>query len=252
MTGRKLSDVAQRPPEAFAAILAADPPLFLVGGQAVNLWALYYRERTADLAPFVSRDVDVLGDRETLIRIAEAANAKPQFFPMRPPTNEIGVVVATGPDGQPLPVEVLRGLHGIGNDLLCHPAYTIVLGERRVTVRVPGPIALFQAKIANVADLAQTGRQDTRHVRILAQLMPAYLTDLHASVAAGRVSERDMLNLVERLLAVVTTPKACQVLRGLAILHASLFAELDAAAPSRLHSFLSKRLSRAMNEPPSR
>lgn len=52
----------RREPAAFASVLAAKEPLLLVGGQAVNLWALYYGERTADLAPFVSHDVDVLGD----------------------------------------------------------------------------------------------------------------------------------------------------------------------------------------------
>ncbi|MFW5803376.1 MAG: hypothetical protein ACOCWJ_05610 [Verrucomicrobiota bacterium] len=40
-------------PEAFAKALAADEPLFLVGGQAVNLWGMYYWECTASLAPFV-------------------------------------------------------------------------------------------------------------------------------------------------------------------------------------------------------
>ena len=66
MPNGKLPDSIERQPEDFAAVLATDDPLFLVGRQAVNLWALYYRERTADLAPFVSRDVDVLGNRETL------------------------------------------------------------------------------------------------------------------------------------------------------------------------------------------
>jgi hypothetical protein len=35
---------------------------------------------------------------------------------------------------------------------------------------VPGPIALLQAKIANVIDLKQAGRQDGRHGAILAHL----------------------------------------------------------------------------------
>ena len=47
--------------------LQGDEPLgrhrLLVGGQAINLWALYYENRTKNLAPFVSRDVDILGDR---------------------------------------------------------------------------------------------------------------------------------------------------------------------------------------------
>lgn len=45
-------------PEAVASFLRTENPVLLVGGQAVNLWALHYRERVAELAPFVSRDVD--------------------------------------------------------------------------------------------------------------------------------------------------------------------------------------------------
>ena len=50
MPNKTLPDSSERQPEEFAAVLATDEPLFLVGGQAVNLWALYYRERTAGLA----------------------------------------------------------------------------------------------------------------------------------------------------------------------------------------------------------
>jgi hypothetical protein len=248
MPNEALPDSIARQPEEFAAVLATPTPLFLVGGQAVNLWALYYRERTTGLAPFVSRDMDVLGDRETLSLIGKVAGVKPQFFTKGPSTNEIGVVIAVSPDGRPLPVEVLRYVHGIKNEDLCRPAYTIVLGASGVAVRVPGPIALLQAKIANLADLPQTGRQDSRHIRILAQLMPAYLADLQASMAAGRLDEREMLDLLERLLAVVTPRKARRVLASLTIPSRLLFSELEAAPPSKLASFLTKRLSKALAE----
>lgn len=244
----ELSAAAARPPEDFVAVLAFDEPLFLVGGQAVNLWALYYHERTAGLAPFVSRDMDVLGNRATLTRIATLAGAEPQFFPMRPPTNEVGVVMAKGRDGEPLLIEVLARLHGIGNEDLCQPAYTMAIGQSGVHVRLPGPIALLQAKIANVADVAQTGRQDGRHVRILAQLMPAYLAEVQATVAAGRLDEHEMLGLLERLLHAVTSPKARRVLSALSIDSRSMFREIPAAAPSKVHAFVTKRLARALPE----
>lgn len=244
MPKRKSGDPIPRPPEDFAKILASDTPLFLVGGQAVNLWALYYHEYTVELTPFVSRDADVLGNRETLSRIARAANVKPQFFPMRPPTNEIGVVVVANTDGEPLPVEVLSSLHGIKNKDLQEPAYTISIGDDDVLVRVPGPIAMLQAKIANVADLNQEGRQDERHVRILAKIMPAYLADLQDSVVDGRINEREMLNLLERLLMIVTSKKAGRVLKKLSISRRAIFAGIKAEKPSKLRSFLTKRLPR--------
>jgi hypothetical protein len=71
------SDAAPRPPEDFAPLLAMKEPVLLVGGQAVNLWALYYEARTIELAPFVSRDVDVLGGRETLEALGKLAGTRP-------------------------------------------------------------------------------------------------------------------------------------------------------------------------------
>jgi len=90
------SNSTLRPPEDFALLLATKEPVLLVGGQAVNIWAMYYESRTISLAPFVSRDVDVLGDRDTFTALGRIAGTKPQFFPMKPLTNEIGVVIAKG------------------------------------------------------------------------------------------------------------------------------------------------------------
>ena len=246
MPDHRIPDAIGRPPEDFAAVLAADEPLFLVGGQAVNLWALYYQDRTANLAPFVSRDVDVLGNRETLSRLAATMGVKPQFFPMRPPTNEVGVLIAKSTGGSPLIIEVLSHVHGIGNDDLREPAYTIAIGTTGVSVRVPGPIALLQAKIANAADLSQTGRQDTRHVRILAQLMPAYLKNIQTTVGANRSGVRTFVNLLERLLTAVTSTKGRKVLRDLGINPQTLFSEIDATASAKLHAFMTKRLPQVL------
>jgi hypothetical protein len=235
----------KRSPGDFAAALATDEPVLLVGGQAVNLWALHYHRRTACLEPFLSQDADVLGTRKTLLHIARNVGAKPQFFPMRPPTNEIGVVIAAGADGQPLAIEVLSHVHGITNEELCQPTYTMLIGND-MRVLVPGPIALLQCKMANVADLNQDTRQDSRHVRILARLMPAYLADLHESVAAGRINERGMLDLLERLLAAIITRKARKTLQNLEISGLEMFAELEARPASKLHSFLTRRIPRAL------
>jgi hypothetical protein len=217
-----------------------------VGGQAVNLWALYYREQTADLAPFVSRDADVLGDRDTLEAIGKLTGAKPQFFPLRPPSNEIGVVIAKDAKGVPMLIEVLRYVHGATSEDLREPAYTMALGERHVQVQIPGPIALLQAKIANVADLKQAGRQDARHVLILMRLLPSYLGDLKKSATEGRMEERKFLKFLEQLLDIVTTRSGRAVLAGLAIEPRVLFADLNSEGLTKIKEFLEKRLPRKL------
>jgi hypothetical protein len=238
------SDAAPRPPEDFAPLLATKEPVLLVGGQAVNLWALYYEARTVALAPFVSRDVDVLGDRETLEALGKLAGTKPQIFPIRPPTNEVGVVIAKDAGGQPLLIEVLRYVHGVSNEELRDPVYTMALGKTHV--RVPSPIALLQAKIANVADIAQTGRQDARHVAILAQVIPAYLEDLQKAVVEGRTEERKLIEFLERLLAVATAAKARKVLKELQLDARAFFGGLGHVKLSKLRGFLEKRLPRVI------
>jgi hypothetical protein len=238
------SDAEPRPPEDFAPLLATKEPVLLVGGQAVNLWALYYEPRTAALAPFVSRDVDVLGDRETLEALGKLAGAKPQFFPVKPPTNEIGVVIAKDHNGLPLLIEVLRTVHGVTNEELRDPVYTVAVGKTHV--QLPGPIALLQAKIANVADIAQTGRQDARHTVILAQLLPDYLHDLQSAAAEGRMEERKLIEFLERLLAVLTTAKAKRVLNQLQLEPREFFAGLGHKKLTKLQAFVEKRLPRVV------
>jgi hypothetical protein len=238
------SDAGPRPLEDFAPLLATKEPVLLVGGQAVNLWAMYYETRTAALAPFVSRDVDVLGDRKTLEALGELARTKPQFFPVKPPSNEIGVIIAKDHNGLPLLIEVLRYVHGVSNAELREPVYTLAIGETHVLV--PSPIALMQAKIANVADIAQTGRQDARHVVILAQVLPVYLEDLEKAVTEGRMEERKLIEFLERLLAVVATEKARKVLQELGLDARQFFAGFEYENRPRLRSFIEKRVPRAI------
>jgi hypothetical protein len=221
-------------------------PLLLVGGQAVNLWALHYHDRTRDLAPFVSRDADVLGDRDTLIALGRQVGVKPQFFPIRPPSNEVGVVVAKDASGEPLLVEVLRYVHGATNEEMRAPVYLFALGESEVRVQVPGPIALFRAKIANLAELKQTGRQDGRHVLILVRVLPAYLADLGKSVLEGKLSERKFVNFLEQLLAVLVSNNGRKACADLRLPPQGVFGELATKGVPKVEAFVTQRLPRAL------
>lgn len=243
------SDAVSRTPGDFSRVLATPQPLLLVGGQAVNLWALYYGNRTRDLAPFVSGDADVLGDRETLLMLGKLAGSKPQFFPRKPPTNEVGVVIATDSTGAPLLIEVLRHIRGATNAELRDPAYEFTIGENQAIVQAPGPIALFQAKIANLAEIKQTGRQDGRHVLILARVLPAYLEDLCASASAGRMDQRKLLDFLEQLLSVVTSAHGRRACEELKIEPRDFFAGLKAEGLPKLAAFLGKRLPRRLPAP---
>lgn len=247
-----MSKAGQRPrrPDEFASYLKTPEPVLLVGGQAVNLWALYFGDVTADLAPFVSADADVLGNRETLESLGRIAKTKPQFFPLRPPSNEVGVVTIPGPDGSALLVEVLRSVHGVTEAQLRNPAYLFDLGESQTQVLVPGPVVLLRAKIANAHDLDQTGRQDFRHVRILTRVLPKYfqqLADTASSDTPGALTDRIVVDYAESLLKLLREPKSKKVFSDIGLPRSALF--LGLVAPSSLPKFgqfLKIRLSKAL------
>jgi hypothetical protein len=240
------SEAEPRPPADFASALATEKPMMLVGGQAVNLWALYYHNRSMEFAPFVSRGADVLGDRATLEELGKLAGVKPQFFPLRPPSNEVGVVIAKDSNGLPLLIEVLRYVNGVNNEELREPSYTLAIGERQIRVLVPGPIALLKAKLANVVDLKQEGRQDTKHVHILARIIPAYLEDLCDAAAGERMEERKLIEFLEKLLAILTASRNRKVLSGLGIDARQIYGTLNGEGLSKVRAFLEKRLPRSL------
>ncbi len=239
-----------RRPDEFASYLKTPEPVLLVGGQAVNLWALYFGDVTADLAPFVSADADVLGNRETLESLGRIAKTKPQFFPLRPPSNEVGVVTISGSDGNTLLVEVLRSVHGVTEAELRNPAYLFELGESQTQVLVPGPIALLRAKVANAQDLDQAGRQDLRHVRILTRILPKYLqqlADTASSDTPGTLTDRAVVDYAESLLKLLREPKSKKVFSDIGLPRTALF--LGLVAPpflSKLEQFLKIRLPKAL------
>jgi hypothetical protein len=237
-----------RSPADFASLLNTSEPSLLVGGQAVNLWALYYRDRTADLAPFVSRDADILGDKETLVELGRVVGVKPRFFPISPPTNEVGVVIAKDSDGSPLLIEVLRYVNGVTNDELREPTYPLDIGKDQVRVQIPGPIALLKAKIANLVTINQTDRQDARHVLILCRVLPAYLLDLESAAISGTLSERKLIEFLEQLVAIVTDREAVKILANLKISRLSIFSLLKGESLRKLRNFLEERLPRAIRE----
>jgi len=238
------SDSRLRSPADFASLLATKEPVLLVGGQAVNLWALYYRERTSDLAPFVSRDADVLGDKETLAELGRVIGVKPRLFPMRPPGNEVGLLIAKDVKGGSLVIEVLSGMNGVSNKELREPVYTIAIGEGSVVVHVPGPIALLKAKLANVANIKQDGRNDKGHIVILARIIPAYLADLKAATLSGELEERKLIKLLEYLGATVASEFAHEVFASVKLERTALFSGVGGENLPKVGEFLTKRLPR--------
>lgn len=233
-----------RPPEDFSTYLATQEPLTIVGGQAVNLWALYYSGVADEYAPFVSRDIDVLGDRETLKKIAAVAGLKPNFFPLKPPNNEVGYIAPKDREDEPVLIEVLRWVNGTSADELATDSVVMGIGMAKVPVRVPSPVKLLKAKLANLKSVNQRGRQDAKHVYILYRLLPHYLDELMAAIRSGNRTEREVVNLLGTLLENVSDVQNGQILRELRLEAAGLFRELPKSEFPKISNFIEHQLKR--------
>ncbi|MGB0744560.1 MAG: hypothetical protein ACPGSB_08540, partial [Opitutales bacterium] len=196
------------------------------------------------LAPFVSRDVDLLGDRKMLEEIADLAGLKPNYFPLKPPSNEVGYIAPRDEADGLVVIEVLRWVNGVSGDELMKGSVLMGIGPERVPVRVPSPVHLLKAKLANLASINQKGRQDGRHLMILFRVIPQYLTQLIESVKAGDRSEREVVNILGELLEIVASDSSSEILRALQLEAKALFQGLPSRGSPKIASFKRHQLAR--------
>ena len=199
-------------PSAFDDVLVSLTSLPIVGGQAVNLWAGLYRPRTRELEefhPFLSKDADLFGERSSIERHPLPPGWKIQYYGI-PRQMAVALITKDLPDGEQLRIEVLRSVYGLGPRDLANTLLVEVSPGR--SYRLPSPIVLLKAKIANTHDLLKKERpQDLKHVRMLVIICAHYLRDLHASVLAGTTPERTLINTLHALLEVIGTRQALAV-----------------------------------------
>jgi hypothetical protein len=181
----------------------------IVGGHAVNIWALAYASRLGSqlnpYAPFTSKDLDLWGPKEILDSLAEKYGVKITLSPPRSP----GIGYVTIPKGDfQLKVELLISVNGLRRAELENTFDLVIQGTE---VRVLDAISCLKAKIANAADIDQTNRQDVKHVQIMKICAHEFAKDLIALGDQKRVSERLVVNRLEDLRETISSPKAATV-----------------------------------------
>ena len=199
----------------FEQVLCREPLPLLVGGQAVNLWAMVYvrdSEVLAQLEPFLSRDCDLFGDVDTLLRLGNATRWKVTFSPQGQPSPVVGFLTGRDAQGRELTVEVLFTIKGLLPKDVARE--TIVKLDDR-PYRTLSPVTLLKAKLANYIEIPQHGpeqtRNDLKHLKILIPCIAGYLADAHGRAASGGLTERGLVNLLEETLEVVTSEYARRV-----------------------------------------
>ncbi len=186
-------------PHDYRVLLEACPDLTIVGGQAVNVWAITYLEAAhtshTDLG---SHDMDVIAR----IKVAEIIAALPNWKSEKPPMwsfdRRLLRLTARADDGRLLIVEVLGKVHGLEKEDLEAVAE---IEQDGVKYRTLDPVAMLKAKAANVRELDQTGpppRQDRAHLHIIAQCVAPFLRDAHQQAVSDPVLHDECAKTISR------------------------------------------------------
>lgn len=185
--------------EQYLAILAqrdsAGELFIIVGGHAVNFWALFYLSRESRLRaslPFTSKDLDLIGTKDDAARVA--ANIGWHFCLPPVAGGPVEAVLSAAPGGQGLKVEFLREIKGVRHEAIVAYARETAIsspdGKEQFSVRVLDPVLLLAGKIRNAVDIEQDipgkRRQDVKHVTMLGLCVPHFLEDVGMEVADGK------------------------------------------------------------------
>ena len=203
----------RRPVEDFEAILRAisrqNEPVVLVGGHAVNVWALSYQDRLgkllAPLQPFTSGDMDVFATRSALLGLHQELGGK---LLLSGPREIIDGTLILGVDPDTRELDVLRKVNGIPKVESQNAVAMNVCGHE---IQVLFPHLLLQGKLENALSLNQKERQDVKHVKIMALVLREFLTDVVTT--ATQENEKAALALLQEVLKVVTSKNAREFTR---------------------------------------
>lgn len=213
----------QTTPHDYRVIFERQPAPTVVGGQAVNLWAINYLTHVVPKETLVSKDLDVVASKEALANLKEIPG---WIFQPRQTRNwmdsRLGALRSVTPDGRPLLVEILHSVHGLDKSDLEAAAY---LESAGVVYRVLDPVAMLKAKAANVRDIDQVGpplRQDRAHLQLVARCVPEFLHDVHRNATADGAREKEALSVVSRAFKTLQNAKTAETLRAEGIVPSSL------------------------------
>jgi len=216
----------------------------VVGGQAVNLWALTFEKSVPDLAshkPFTSLDCDVVASQAWVRTIAPKHHLKYRTFRAGQASPAVGVIyIPLGSSNTE--VQVLRNIRGLSQKELESSAVELLFDDKQF--RVINPISLLKAKLANVVELDQTERQDVRHVTILTYCVCHFLKLQVQQYIDTEITARDCVEVCDFAARVISSENAARVAMEYDVDFTNVIpkTELMRIGDPKFENFLSKRL----------
>ena len=182
-----------------------------MGGQAVNLWAITYLDKTdpsTAATKYGSHDLDVVSSGKALSFL----KALPDWHFTPTPMKHFGVGITArlqgvARDGRLLLVEVLRSVAGLeAADLR---RVTELTARDGTVYRLLDPIAMVKSKAYNVRKFAQDDnppRHDREHLELIARCFPQFLREVHE--AAVRLQSAHAHGAIEAVAAASEATRA--------------------------------------------
>lgn len=216
--------------EVFSVFNRSEEPILLIGGHAVNVWALSYYDRAESEIvphePLTSSDIDIYATRNALLWLGQELGGDVRFAG---PREIVLGAMEIDVGGRPLLLEALRSVKGVSDaELVEARALVDVAGNE---ILVPLPHVLLKAKLSNALELDQNNRQDIKHVKLLAVVLREYLVDL-LDTATPEI-ERDLLRIIREAVAVAMSAgaKRFEEVYGLGFVDFLPIVEMESSMP---------------------
>lgn len=169
-----------------ASVLTLDDEVFVVGGQAFNLWAERYAANDAALAefgPFTSKDLDYFGHAAAAQKLAQALNGVVKTPSLDDATPNAAIVEAEI-DGEWVEIDFVTNVIGVRVDPLKAWAIEMVAPFRteagesgQVAIPVMHPLHCFQSRVSNVVRLGRADDTAVRQIKAAPVVLGHYLDE---------------------------------------------------------------------------
>jgi hypothetical protein len=184
-----------------ASILTLSDGAFIVGGQALNIWAERYSSvaELTDFGPYTSKDIDYFGQRDAAAKLAEQIGGRLRIPTMDDATPQSAIVEATI-DGHDIEIDFLTHVLGVDDAGLKKAAVNIVLqvctaeGIGILKVPIMHPFHCLQSRIANVVTLHRKQDIARRQLEASPIVLREYINEM---LTAG--DHREATDTLERI-----------------------------------------------------
>lgn len=196
-----------------ASVLGLEDDAFIVGGQALNLWAERYAPGRQDLiafGPFTSKDIDYYGHRAAAQKLADALGGK-VHLPGPDDHTPNSAVVSASIDGINVEIDFLSDVAGVKVNALERDAVELIVPVRggsgidELAIPVMHPLHCLQSRIANVVTLGRSYEVALRQLAAAPIVLEAYVDEM-----LGRGEVREATVTLKRLFDYLRTDIAAR------------------------------------------